>query len=129
MSNVYRFAYPSKSMTYWSTGCPVLALIEPNSELAETIQSHKLGYVASSRSVTEIAEAIVKAAAESRSWTVERRWQIERTCTSLFGINRMLSKWDVLLRNLADVDGTSPAENCRTSNQDGSNDVRMKPAA
>lgn len=97
MPNVYRFAYPSKSMMYWSAGSPVVALVEPESELAQSIARHNLGYVAATQSVSGIADVIVKAIAERTRWTAGDRRRIEQTCSELFGVGRMLTDWDRLL--------------------------------
>jgi glycosyltransferase involved in cell wall biosynthesis len=97
LPELYRFAYPSKSMAYWSAGCPVLSLVEPQSELAQTIREHELGYVPATRSVTGIAEMVLKAVIERHHWTSERRQQIEQTCAELFGHERMLVAWDRLI--------------------------------
>jgi glycosyltransferase involved in cell wall biosynthesis len=96
-ADVYRFAYPSKSMMYLAAGCPVLSIVEPQSELARTITSLGLGYVAPSRSVMSIAETIVKAVAERSRWTAGERRRLEETCRDLFGSRRMLSAWDEII--------------------------------
>jgi colanic acid biosynthesis glycosyl transferase WcaI len=98
-ANVYRFAYPSKSIMYLSAGCPLLALVEPESELAKTIEHYGLGYVAASRSVAHIAETIVKAVAGRGKWIPERRLQIEQVCRELYDQKRMLAAWDRLISN------------------------------
>jgi glycosyltransferase involved in cell wall biosynthesis len=130
MPNVYRFAYPSKSMTYLSAGCPIVALVEQQSELAETIKNHQLGYVAPSRSVTEIAETLVKAVAEAPAWNVERRWRIENTCADLFGTKRMLAEWDRILSCVGQCADTStgPANESKSSPAPA-NPIRLNPAA
>jgi glycosyltransferase involved in cell wall biosynthesis len=104
--DMYRFAYPSKSMMYWSAGRPVIALIEPESELAQTVQLHGLGYVAAARSVSGIAETLIKAVVERRHWTAERRLHIEQVCRDLFGECRMLARWDELVQT--SVSGAHP---------------------
>jgi glycosyltransferase involved in cell wall biosynthesis len=96
-ANVYRFAYPSKSMMYLSAGCPIVALVERESELAQTIGEHGLGYVAPNRSVAGIAETLMKAVAERRIWTGDRRGEIAQTAEQLFGQARMLNAWDRLI--------------------------------
>ncbi len=101
-ANVYRFAYPSKSIMYLSAGCPLLALVEPESELATTIERYGLGYVAASRSVAHIAETILKAVAGRGKWTADRRRQIEQVCRELYDQKRMLAAWDRLI-----ADGTA----------------------
>jgi glycosyltransferase involved in cell wall biosynthesis len=97
LPDVYRYAYPSKSMTYLSAGCPLLALIERESELAKSIGKYDLGYVAASRSLTDIAEIMTRAVAERSRWTTERRCAIAHTCEQLFGESRMQAAWDALL--------------------------------
>jgi hypothetical protein len=84
---------------YLSAGCPLLALVEPESELARTIERYGLGYVAASRSVAHIAETIVKAVAGRGKWTPERRRQIEQVCRELYDQKRMLAAWDRLVAN------------------------------
>ncbi len=99
LPEVYRFAYPSKSMTYWSAGCPVIALVEPQSELAQTIEHHDLGVVASCRSVCTVAETLMNAILDRHHWTPERRRLIEAKCHELFGFERMHAAWDGILRD------------------------------
>jgi colanic acid biosynthesis glycosyl transferase WcaI len=119
LSDVYRFAFPSKSMMYWSAGCPVVALVEPQSELAGTIARHDLGYVAATRSVTGIAETVIKAVIERRHWMPERRRQIEQTCCGLYGEQRMLASWDQMLRVFADADKRRDSPVVGRHSQDG----------
>jgi glycosyltransferase involved in cell wall biosynthesis len=102
-ANVYRFAYPSKSIMYLSAGCPLLALVEPESELAKTIERYGLGYVAASRSVAHIAETILKAVAGRGKWTPDRRRQIEQICRELYDQKRMLTAWDRLVEGGSDA--------------------------
>jgi colanic acid biosynthesis glycosyl transferase WcaI len=97
MADVYRYAYPSKSMMYLAAGCPILGIVEPLSELARTITTNKLGYVAPSRSVMSIAETLVKAVAERSRWTTGERRRIEETSRDLFGGERMLAAWDEII--------------------------------
>jgi glycosyltransferase involved in cell wall biosynthesis len=97
LADVYRYAYPSKSMMYLSAGCPLLVVVEPESELARTVERHGFGYVAASRSVADIAAAITRAAAERGRWTPERRRAIKQTSQQIFGEQHMLTAWGNLL--------------------------------
>ncbi len=97
LADVYRHAYPSKSMMYLSAGCPLLVVVEPESELARTVERHGLGYVATSRSVADIAAALTRAATERSRWTPERRRAIAQTSQQIFGEQHMLRAWDNLL--------------------------------
>jgi glycosyltransferase involved in cell wall biosynthesis len=94
---VYRYAYPSKTMMYLSAGCPLLAVIEPDSELARTVEKQRLGYVTKSRSVLDIAESFTRAVEERNQWTPECRKVIALASQQLFGEQQMLSAWDELI--------------------------------
>ena len=60
-SGVYHVAYPSKSMMYLAAGCPILAIVESDSELAQTVVQRQWGYVTRSFEPADIAEAIRRA--------------------------------------------------------------------
>ncbi len=97
LPDVYRYAFPSKSMMYLSAGCPLVAVIEPDSELARTVRDHDLGYVAANRSVEDLAEAIATAATERGRWTPSRRQEIAQFASRLYGRDRMLAAWDLIV--------------------------------
>jgi len=44
--DIYRYAYPSKTLTYLGLGMPLLALVEPESALAASIATDRLGVAA-----------------------------------------------------------------------------------
>lgn len=43
---IYRYAFPSKTLTYLGLGLPILAIVELESKLAESIRRDELGWVA-----------------------------------------------------------------------------------
>ena len=45
--DIYRYAYPSKTLTYLGLGLPLLALVEPESALAVSIAKDRLGVAVS----------------------------------------------------------------------------------
>lgn len=51
-------AYPSKVMTYLQLGLPMVALVEPTSELARTLTENRLGTVPADDSVAAVAAAV-----------------------------------------------------------------------
>lgn len=57
---VIRYAYPSKTMTYLSLGIPVLALVEEDSELAETLIKHQLGWVCSPKNLSKKSDLFLE---------------------------------------------------------------------
>ena len=61
-------AYPSKTLSYLRNGCPVLALVEADSELARTVQASGAGFHADPTDPVGLAETLRKLA--------ERRGQL-----------------------------------------------------
>ena len=59
---IYRAAYPSKTLTYLGLGVPILAMIEPESELAQTLHIRRLGRVVPHGDPVALAAEIRKAA-------------------------------------------------------------------
>lgn len=104
---LYRVAFPSKMMTYLAAGLPVLAVVEPHSELAHLVRSNRLGFVAHSRSPYDIAISILQARDALRAQQVIRREQLRVESARLFGRAQMLDRWSELIRNL---DDPMPAE-------------------
>jgi len=52
--DIYRYAYPSKTLTYLGLGMPILAFVEPESALAQFIASHELGVSASNTDIASL---------------------------------------------------------------------------
>ncbi len=98
---LFRYAFPSKSMTYLSAGCPLLAIIEEESELAHTIREHDLGYLVSQRDPAALAAAIHHAWMERDKWTPARRTALKDVGDRLYGRQRMLTAWDRLITHLS----------------------------
>ena len=55
-----RSAYPSKTVMYLEMGCRILAVVEPESELAQLIVTNDLGVVAAPGDIEGIAAAIAR---------------------------------------------------------------------
>jgi glycosyltransferase involved in cell wall biosynthesis len=60
---VFRAAYPSKTMSYLRNGCPVLLIVEPDSDLARSVIDAGAGFVASPTDAGEIARVLSELAA------------------------------------------------------------------
>lgn len=93
-------SYPSKMMTYLSAGCRLLAIVESDSELAKTVESNNLGYVAGEFTAAEIAAKVLAAWKTSGQWTIEQRLANQKVCIALFGSHRMCSAWADLITTL-----------------------------
>jgi len=93
---IYRVAFPSKTMTYLAGGCPILALVEQESQLAKFILEEDLGYVCSQKNVGNITNTIKKSMNENMKW-LKRRSEIKQIAESHFGREIILKKWSDLI--------------------------------
>ncbi len=83
-------------MMYLAAGCPVLAVVEPQSELAQLVRSHNLG-VTATQNPLDITNAILSAYEARRTLNDGRRKLIRETGNRLFGRRQMLASWTDLL--------------------------------
>jgi hypothetical protein len=61
--NIYRVAYPTKTITYLALGLPILAVVEAESSLAGLVERDRIGVVAHGMCGTALAEAVRTAVA------------------------------------------------------------------
>ena len=91
---VCRVAYPSKSMTYFAAGLPVLALVEADSDLSKEVREYDLGYAPGQVEGEELANVIRNAWLGRAKWTRFRRQELAESAESVFGTARALRQWD-----------------------------------
>lgn len=95
---VYRYAYPSKTMTYLGLGVPLLVVVEPESSLAREVSEHDLGIV-SGRGPGPVAEAFEQLA----QWLDTSAADPERLLAHherAFSTESTLSRWTRLFEEL-----------------------------
>ena len=97
---IIQLAYPSKTMTYLSLGCPLLVIAEQDSELARTVADHSLGYCAAADETERIA-SLVRIAAEQPGELEAMRKRNRRFAAGNCTADAVLPKWDALLDELA----------------------------
>jgi len=98
--DVYRVAFPSKTMMYLAAGCPILALIEKESELAREILERDLGLVCSQTDAPQLADTIYGAWKGREIWRRKRK-NISIVARQLFGKEMILKQWSDLIRELS----------------------------
>lgn len=59
---IIKYAYPSKTMTYLEQGCPLLVAVEPQSNLAQDVETKGVGLAVPSGDVGVLKDAIIKMA-------------------------------------------------------------------
>lgn len=91
--DIYRVAYPSKSMMYLAAGCPLLAVLEPASALSRTVRDHGIGYAVSDDSPETIAATIRQAFADKKSGRFPTNEHVLKKSTELFGLEKALQTW------------------------------------
>ncbi len=94
---MYRIAFPSKTMMYLAAGCPLLAIVEPESELASLVRLNGWGIVANACEGASIAEAIREFQTTRSFWDAAARERIRQSGDEQFGRVRVLREWSRLL--------------------------------
>lgn len=96
---IYKYAYPSKTLTYLGLGVPVLAVVEPESALAASIENHGLGIVAPARDLDSLVLTFQKLA----EWLASDTDRHERVSTFFkeeFSSVETLTRWEGILEEL-----------------------------
>jgi glycosyltransferase involved in cell wall biosynthesis len=93
--DIYRVSYPSKVLTYIGLGLPMLALVEPDSQLAREIEDNRLGVVPASATPAAVAEAADRLLAGAADRQAVEAYHRERCATG-----RILQRWEELLASL-----------------------------
>lgn len=57
--NVYKYSYPSKTMTYLEQGKPIIGIVENHSQIAKDIVQSNCGYVVEHREKEELANLFI----------------------------------------------------------------------
>jgi colanic acid biosynthesis glycosyl transferase WcaI len=103
--DIHRVAYPSKTMTCLEAGTPLLAVVDPKSQIAGEIRRDRLGYVTTQLSVDGIMQAVMRAFDERRRWDSRERQQLRVRATARFGKDTALTHWSWLFHALERRDG------------------------
>ena len=90
--NIYRVSSPSKVLTYIGLGLPMLALLEPESQLSREIVENGLGAVPPSPTPAAVAEA----ADRLLSGKADRQ-AVEAYHGDKCAVGKVLQQWDALL--------------------------------
>lgn len=91
---IYRVAFPSKTSMYLEAGCPLLVVIEQESELARMVEEKEIGYSCAPESADVIARTVLEAYGERKIWDTERRDEVRRAGQGLFGREQILKQWN-----------------------------------
>jgi len=103
--DMYKVAYPSKTMAYLKSGCRLFVIVEPVSELARFVTENGLGSVCGpgdkERILAQLRRELVRVAPAGE------RSRVRAVCARAFGRPAVLDRWSDLLteieKELADV--------------------------
>ncbi|QEG22331.1 glycosyltransferase family 4 protein [Mariniblastus fucicola] len=89
-------AFPSKTMSYLESGCRLLLLVEPESELAGFVSDNELGTVCKHATAESLVDAVLS---EFEQWQQggQPARSIQQVGRENFGQNVILDKWSQLL--------------------------------
>lgn len=93
---LYRYAYPSKTMTYLEQGCPLLVAVEPESQLAREVSEQGLGVCVENGDARALADAI-RELADSPESRADMRVAALRKARTEFSESSVLSRWSKLV--------------------------------
>jgi len=93
---LYKYVYPSKTMTYLEQGCPLIVAVEPESELARDIKKHKYGYCVSVGDSQALAKLLVWIR-YNRTRYAEMKMNALKKAKETFSQEVVLREWSKIL--------------------------------
>ena len=91
-AGVYKYAYPTKVISYLSVACPLLVIIEPESDMAKFVTENQIGVCVDAKNKQSLSQSILHLSSN--------REQVERfksnalnVYTSYYNENLVLDKW------------------------------------
>ena len=94
-------AYPSKTMTYLRNGCPLLALVEPDSELARMVYAEEIGLTRAQEDASGLARRL-RLLCDDRETLTRARSRAAETYRDRFSMPGQLKRWRVLIEEVAE---------------------------
>jgi glycosyltransferase involved in cell wall biosynthesis len=89
---IYKYAFPSKTMAYLSEGCPLLVAVESKSKLADFVISKHIGVTAEPGSSVSIATAI-KSVYKNKKLHAELKSNALNVSKTFFDSRNVLDLW------------------------------------
>lgn len=99
---LYRYAYPSKTMTYLEQGCPLIIAVESDSELARSADTEKFGFCVPVNDHHALASLLTRLA-DDKSWSERMRIAAYSKWKSEFSESVVLNKWSRVLQDVGSM--------------------------
>lgn len=97
---IYRYAFPSKTMTYLEEGLPLLTAVEQDSELARFVTNHQIGIVVTPNDPGRMAAEIEKLL-DNPDHVALMRQQASKAADESFSQHAILPRWSALFGELS----------------------------
>jgi glycosyltransferase involved in cell wall biosynthesis len=97
--DVFRVAYPSKTMMLLDAGCPLLVMVEPESELCRMVEAEELGRICRPGDARDVAEQVA-GMADRAAWWRSQRERIRSVGAARFGQDVILDAWSDVIRDI-----------------------------
>ena len=99
MPEIYKYAYPSKIMTYLSRGKPIIATVELDSEIANSIINEKYGYVVNQNDYNSLAKLLLKISHDG-NLLKNLNHNSKKAFDKFFSEKVILNKWSSLIKDV-----------------------------
>ena len=96
LQNVYKYAFPSKTMTYLEQSCPLIVSVEPESKLAHDVIADGYGFTVVPGDSMGLAALILKIW-KDQNWKPDMKRSAFYRAGDEFSEAVVLSKWSTLL--------------------------------
>jgi glycosyltransferase involved in cell wall biosynthesis len=98
---IYKYAYPSKTMTYLCRGRPLLVCVESASEIAEFVRAEEIGVVVEPNDAVGLRDAISDIARNREKLCLMAKRAATVGC-DVFAESVVVERWSRLLKEIAD---------------------------
>ncbi len=95
-SNIYKYGYPSKLMTYLEQGKPIAAVLEKESEIAKLIENENCGFCIPTLESEKIAQYFVKLT-KNDSWKLKMSNNATNVYKKYFTRSKIYDEWSKIL--------------------------------
>lgn len=95
-SEIYKYAYPGKIMSYLEQGKPIIAVLERESEIVKLMEKENYGFCISSFEPKNISQLLLKLA-DDDTWKSKMNFNAFNAYEKYFSRNKILSKWSDIL--------------------------------
>lgn len=94
--NMYKYAYPSKIMTYLQQGVPLLCMIEKNSELIEDMLLMNYGFWYNNNDTKSLSDLLINLTKDNL-WKKKMKTNAINAFEKKFSSSLVLNKWNEIL--------------------------------